>query len=352
MNQTRSSGRSPRESLGHRKLERQQRGMPGPPRPRVRGSPARSPRSPSVPTAGPPRRPRGFPSSSSFLSLPFCFGGTWPAPAEAGRPPSASSLPHPRTSPSSRSPPASPPPRPPHSTPPRRSPGLPELPASPIPRPPHRPRPPRAPGLPEPPASRSRGPASWRRGRNRSASHLSPGLAGPAPLGPPPSGRGPANHQLPESARPPARASTRPPPRTHPDRARRGEAKADDDGAARRADGPRSLPRLTPRAHSGPVPAAAAAAAAGARPRGRAASARAARARRPPEVRAPLRRARPPGPRPELPPPGGPARACPARRRALLPGSRRGRGARSRDRPGLRAGAPGNPGRGRPGAPR
>lgn len=159
------------------------------------------------------------------------------------------------------------------------------------------------------------------------ASASGTGLSGPAR----PSGRGPANHQPREW---PARAPAR--PRTHFDRARREEAKTDDDWAAPRADWPRSLPRLTPRAHSGPGPAAAAAAA-GSRPRGRAA-----RARRLAEARAPRSTARAEsrasascrtGPARRgrrmrrTPPPGSAARSRGGRRAGLVEGpGLRGRG--------------------------
>lgn len=148
----------------------------------------------------------------------------------------------------------------------RRRPRVPTAPASPGPRSPH------GPGRPCPQA-----PARGQAAREEPASVAS--ASGTDPSGPArPSALGPRPCQPPAPgvARPrpgPAR------PRTHSDRARRGEAKTDDNGAAPRADWPRSLPRLTPWALSGPGPAAAAA---GSRPRGRAA-----RARRPAEARAP-----------------------------------------------------------------
>lgn len=278
---------------------------------------ARSPRARQSPPPVPPASPR----VSLFLLLPLAPLLFWRHLARSGggrpssrsRQPPASSGPAGFPEPRAPRPPAAPrlrdPPGSPSSRPPR-SPGLPTAPGSPIPR---------------PPGAAGRGLAAREgpicvasvAGTGGSGS-ARPSALGPRPCQPPAPGVGP----------PARRASARPPPRTHPDRARRGEAKADDDGAARRADGPRSLPRLTPRAHSGPVPAAAAAAAAGSRPRGRAASAR---ARRPPEVRAPLRRARPPGSRPELPPPGGPGPRMPSTPPGSAPGIA----------PGTRGGGPG-----------
>lgn len=198
------------------------------------------------------------------------------------------------------------------------------------------PRPPHVPGLPGPRPARE-GPVSAA-GTGRSGP-ARPSTLGPRPCQQPAPGVGP-----PACPRPgPGSALTRTALAPGDEDRRRPGGAAD--------DGPRSLPRLTPRAHSSPGPAAAA----GSRPRGRAASARAARARRPAEARASLRCARPAASpfrasasrEHRACAPRVAARACSPRRQALPPASYSGRQARAAGGRGQRAGVAAAPSGGR-----
>ena len=308
---TAAAGKAP----GGRKLERGPRGRGRPAAPHAGSRPAR-------------------PGPGRVLSRPFCCGGPRPAPAQASRPPFPS--PHGLQTLGLSSP------RTPGLLAPPQSPCFPEPPASPT-----------SPWPGDPQTVRAPHPSA-RRGAPASLTPLPPralaGAGGACPRrtrrrdravrprsAPQPWGRRPANQQLRESA---PRPGPGPGPSLTPTAAvPAGESGRRPGGAA--ADGPRSLPRLTPRAHSGPGPAAAAAAA-GSRPRGRAASARAARARRPAEARprpTPAAARARPRPCPELPPPGSTAHA---RRGPRMPSARPGSTHRAR------AGETPEPGCGRP----